>query len=487
MARHIEARPDKSGTLSRGYTPDQVINAFNTALTVLRGRTNPVMGEATRMAQQGVAVTEKSLQTMGLDPQGIKPGDITEGLISHTFSRTGEDITFNGGVFVGQLIDGLSAQARLHHSLARDIHQASLKGFPTDRETIMNELASHRRYNTLADILRNSSVPYKDRYPFDSDNLDMEAIKEFFAYQFVHEIPTLDSNLEESSLAHRDQDWNRAADDLLNHESILIVPPSELVTTDGRGSRRWYTGWGLFSQTDGSKDEKEKKGVGCFPWFVLGVGALVLARQCDPLAAPQENQPQPSPSPLAAEKPAGAPVVGVINGVPTVEIRPAPEDDVFTPETAVLSPPQAECEPGMDIITIEIKREGDSDANRIYRYPNRVNLAGDSAKGLFDKELVNSYVKDNPYSDTAIRYSLSNQRNEGRDVQESDPDLLALLDEARLFYGQPVTDSAYLTWVDSIKRNNPPGTIVGDLINAKEFRSQDPRSLIRRLQAIPRP
>ena len=82
---------------------------------------------------------------------------------------------------------------------------------------------------------------------------------------------------------------NSYMDKVDKHEKILIVPPSELVTTDGRGSRRWYTGWGLFSQTDGSKDEKEKKGVGCFPWFVLGVGALVLARQCDPLAAPQEN------------------------------------------------------------------------------------------------------------------------------------------------------------------------------------------------------
>jgi hypothetical protein len=98
----------------------------------------------------------------------------------------------------------------------------------------------------------------------------------------------------------------------------------------------------------------------------------------------------------------------------------------------------------MELVIIEIKQEGDADANRIYRYPNRVNPTGDSAKGLFNKELVNTYVKANPYSDAAIRYNLRNQRNEGRDVQASDPDLLVLLDEARLFYGQNVGDAAFL-------------------------------------------
>jgi hypothetical protein len=161
---------------------------------------------------------------------------------------------------------------------------------PTHAE---NHLSLAESYTLAAQILEENSVPYFKYYDFESNHPDIEAIKEAYAYFFVHKQENIDSPLA-PSLTHNQAEWYQTIK-RLKDERILRLPPEAAVVKETSGSRRWYSAWGLFSQTDGSKDEKEKKGVGCFPWFVLGVGALVLASQCGPLAAPQESQPQPSP------------------------------------------------------------------------------------------------------------------------------------------------------------------------------------------------
>jgi hypothetical protein len=463
MPRLIDIKPDKPAELAPSGTSRAIIEAFNTGLIVLE-RPNLFPGSSRKLT-----TTQRSLTDLGLDSRGLKDGQLAQGLVSHRFSRTGEKLQFIMGVFTAGVIEALETDAKseatkLDNLLQRDAHR-----FPTNLSAINGHTTLERTLEAQAELLKKYSTPFTDMYDVTSLHPDIQAIVEYYAWM-THSNRSLDSAVE-PSLAHNEADWSHTIR-MLQNESILRLPVEASMTVAEKGRSRWGKIWPL----------------GCISVpFIAGGAALMLA-VCDDQNRSTEALPSVPPV-VATVAAQGQPPIGII---PPIFV-PKPEANISAPEAATtspiteLTPEPAECDSGMDITIIEIKREGDSDANRIYRYPNRVNPAGDSAKGLFDKELVNSYVKDNPYSDPAIRYSLRNQTNEGRGVPPSDQDLLVLLDEARLFYGQPVTDAAFLAWMDSIRRNNPSGTIVGDLINADQFKSQSPESILKRLQAIQQP
>jgi hypothetical protein len=483
MARYIEAKDTTTLTpQAHLYTPDRVRQSFNYGLAMLEKRAKPVDDIQTLLvdrARKRLAMTEGSLEMMGFSKSGLSSGRPTEGDFRHVFSRTGEEIEFASGVFTAGPINELNFLSSLEMMKAQDLMNRLKDGIDLDPQTIENHLYLAESCKEAAQTLEENSVPYAKYYDFDGNHPDIEAIKEAYAYFFIHSKNGLESTID-PSLAHNQADWYQTIR-RLQEERILKLPPEAIVNKEAVGKKRFFKG--------------------CLPIITQGIGIAAVAlmfTECNPFLNNGEPKPAASPSPLVAEKPSGVPAVGIINGVPTVEIRQSPGANptpIFKPhleaQTSIPPTEAAEANPNcvsdMEMVIIEIKQEGDADANRIYRYPNRVNPAGDSAKGLFDKELVNSYVKDNPNSETAISYSLRNQRNEGRDVQASNPDLLTMLDEARIFYGQPVTDAAFLAWVDSIRRNNPPGTLRGDLLNAPEFRAQSPESIIKRLQAYSQP
>jgi hypothetical protein len=119
--------------------------------------------------------------------------------------------------------------------------------------------------------------------------------------------------------AHSEDDWYRS-NRRLREERGLILPSEEVGAESKKGSRRWFSGWSLPSKTDGPKEEKGLARMGCAgPVSAAGiVAAALMLTECNPFLNNGEPKPAASPSPLVAEKPAGVPVVGIINGVPTV-------------------------------------------------------------------------------------------------------------------------------------------------------------------------
>lgn len=471
MARIIEAvrplaepnpytRPQVVDALKRSY---QLVSGDNLTLDPLVRSTDPRSAHIKRAYER----TKSGLILANGSAELPTFTDLkTDFTLKHDFSRTGEQFEFQEKLPVADLIAYLERVGFYEASMR---YIALFGEVPDSDEQLATFNREAGQFDRLAKILTASSSPfiYSDLDLDDKEQREIWESRNELESTFRHFNEFYDSETTDPK-DHSEDDWYRS-NNRLRLERGLILPPEEVIAESTKGSRKWW---------------------GCLPLIAAGLGmaAIVCATQ------PTGREQLPPVVATAAAK--GQPPIGIIpppEGIVRPIFAPKPE---ASPTPAASDAPSsqpenqpevaqraADCVPEMEVIITEIVQQGDSDAKRIYRYPNRVNPEGDSVKGLFEKELAALYAKANPYSDQAIRFNLRNQPNEGRNVAAGDADLAILLDEARLFYGADVSDAAYLAFIDSIRRNNPPGTIVGDLINNREFKSQAPESLIKRLQS----
>lgn len=467
-------RPALRTHLSHIYKPEQVVAAFNTGYSLLRdhaksGKLSGAFDQ--KQIEEDLKVTEWSLGQAGVGKYGLTLGAATNFTIPHEFSRSKRDdesrttVDIEAGVVSSGVSRHLYRLETLHREEAAALNNMKGKGWLTDEDTRRKSTDLTYRFNYLGQVLTDNSLKYSHHF-YDETHPDWEPVVEYYAGVVRHFNESgLDSSLA-PSLEHSEEDWHNAIKQI-KEMSLLILPPEDAVMDSSKGRNRWYSGC---------------LPTGCLP-IASGLALITLVAvslsDCNPFITPTANRPEASPTAQIAAKPVG-PEVGIVQGVPTVEIRPT-----LVPQGEV-APADEECVPDNIISITEIVQPGDRDANRIYYYPNKVNSSGDSVKGLFEKELASAYVKDNPFSDEAIRYSLRNQKNDGRDIASSDPDLLLLIDEAKEFYGQDISDAAILAFIDSIKRNNPDGTLDKDKIIANQFKAQSPSSILHRLQALKR-